>query len=72
MGWLGWTEQETLDTSMPSIVLAHKGKLEMLQACYGSDSTTAGGQNEPPTAGPESVQPITQERVQSLFKTLAG
>ncbi|MFG1371486.1 hypothetical protein V5F32_04850 [Xanthobacter oligotrophicus] len=35
-GWLGWTEAETLDTSMPGIVAAHKGRLAMLKAIFGS------------------------------------
>jgi hypothetical protein len=30
-GWLGWTEQETLNTSIPAIELAHEALLEKLR-----------------------------------------
>lgn len=30
MGWLGWTERESLDTDVNSIMLAMEGKLEMM------------------------------------------
>lgn len=40
-GWIGWTETETLDTSMPGIVAAFKGRTAMLKAIFGS------GEKEP-------------------------
>lgn len=30
-GWLGWTEQQTLNTSMDVIVNAYEARLEMLR-----------------------------------------
>lgn len=30
MGWLGWTERESLDTDVNSIMIAMEGKLEMM------------------------------------------
>ncbi len=37
MGWLGWTEDQTLDTRMTSIVMAYEGRLKMLKAIFGSE-----------------------------------
>lgn len=48
MGWLGWTEDQTLDTSMPAIVLAQQGRVEMLQAVFGG----APAPKEPPPEKP--------------------
>jgi len=39
MGWLGWTEQETLNTSMPMIEAAYRGKIKMLKAIHGPGET---------------------------------
>lgn len=36
MGWLGWTEAQTLDTTIPAILTAHEGRLDMLKAIFGS------------------------------------
>lgn len=35
MGWLGWTEQETLHTSMPAIEAAYRGRTKMIQVMTG-------------------------------------
>lgn len=37
MGWLGWTEQQTLNSDMQSIELAYRGRHEMLCALAGKD-----------------------------------
>lgn len=36
MGWLGWTEEELNNTTLPAIVTAYRGKVKMLQAVFGS------------------------------------
>jgi len=38
MGYLGWTEAETLDTSMPAILLAYEGRVELLRKIFGGDA----------------------------------
>lgn len=30
MGWLGYTEQETLDSTIPGLLLARKGRIDYL------------------------------------------
>jgi hypothetical protein len=39
MGWLGWTEAQTLDTSMAAIVMAREGRIELLQQIFGDGRT---------------------------------
>jgi len=39
MGWLGWTEAATLDTSIPSILLAYEGRVEMLRKTFGAEES---------------------------------
>lgn len=55
MGWLGWTEQQTLDTTIPAIWAAYRGKIEMLKACYGSSEKT------PP-------KPMTFDQIRAALK----
>lgn len=42
MGWLGWTERQTLDTSIPAVLFAYEGRKDMLRAVFGS------GEPDPP------------------------
>ncbi|MBN8942227.1 MAG: hypothetical protein J0H01_22160 [Rhizobiales bacterium] len=35
MGWLGWTEQQTLESRMTSIMAAYKARIDMLKAIFG-------------------------------------
>lgn len=35
MGWLGWTEAQTLDTTIPAILTAYEGRADMLKAIFG-------------------------------------
>jgi hypothetical protein len=41
MGWLGWTYDQTLDTPMPAIEAAYKGRIAMLKAIFGGDDAPA-------------------------------
>lgn len=36
MGWLGWTEDELNATTLTAIETAYRGKVNMLQAIFGS------------------------------------
>lgn len=36
MGWLGWTEEELNATTLTAIETAYRGKVNMLQAVFGS------------------------------------
>ena len=64
MGWLGWTEDQTLDTSMPAIALAYEGRLEMLQSIFGS--------GEAASAEPEEADPDIANRLKNTFRALAN
>lgn len=35
MGWLGWSEADTLDASMAGILLAYEGRLDLLKSIFG-------------------------------------
>jgi len=35
MGWLGWTEAQVLDTTIPAILTAYEGRMDMLKAIFG-------------------------------------
>lgn len=60
MGWLGWTEQQTLDTSMPAIALAYEGRREMFNALFGGGESADAGPDEPaePAADPDVGQKV--------------
>lgn len=49
MGWLGWTEQQTLDTSIPAIELAYEGKLEVMRVAQFGPQTPAAPSPPPPS-----------------------
>ena len=59
MGWLGWTEDQTLNTSMPAIEIAYRAKVEMLKACFG------GGPSE--TDKPQEGMKPTAENLRQAF-----
>lgn len=61
MGWLGWTEQQTQDTSFAAIERALKGRVAMLQKCFG------GGEEAPP---PPATLPA--ESVFGAFRAAAA
>lgn len=71
MGWLGWTEQQTLNTSMPAIVLAYEGRMDMLKACFGEASETppAAVEVAAPVAPPPP--PPTAQSFQAVLRALA-
>jgi len=60
MGWLGWSEDQTLDSTMPIIELAYEGRIDMLKFHRGDPPND--GKSEPP---PRS--PITPELFDAIF-----
>jgi hypothetical protein len=52
-GWLGWSPEVVRTSHMYDIVIAYKGKVKMLQACYGSseekDKSKSGAIKQKPT-----------------------
>lgn len=53
-GWIGWTEEQTLDTSIPAIEMAYRGRCKMLNAIFG------GGDDTPTPSNPASVNMAAQ------------
>jgi hypothetical protein len=41
-GWIGWSEEQTLDASMPAIEAAYAGRIELLQAIFGKPKEQEG------------------------------
>ena len=58
MGWLGWTEEQTLQTTIPALELAIAGRSEMINAIFG------GGSDKP---SPTSKRHLTPELFDALF-----
>lgn len=52
-GWLGWSPEVVRTSHLADITLAYKGKVKMLQACYGGgddkDKTRTGAIRQKPT-----------------------
>jgi type IV secretory pathway VirJ component len=46
LGWLGWSEEETLSADMNAIEVAHAGRVAMLSAIFG------GGKEDKPVELP--------------------
>lgn len=66
MGWIGWTEEQTLATDIRSIVLAYEGRLEMLRHIFGSGEPSEG---DAPSQEPiEEAAPISQESMMAIFR----
>jgi hypothetical protein len=42
MGWLGWSERQALDTTIPAILTAYEGRMDMLKAIFGSGEDDKG------------------------------
>jgi hypothetical protein len=65
MGVLGWTETETLDTSLQGIIAALKGRnrfvTDILKAVFGGDTGDATPKEK------TSVRPMTPELFDALF-----
>ena len=61
MGWLGWTEAQTLATSMQAIEAAYRGRVKMIQAMTGRTPAPTAA----PTQGGVHMTPL-------LFDALFG
>lgn len=64
---MGWTEDQTLDTSMPVIVLAQGGRLKMIQTTlemiFGKPT---------PVEPPEPEILISDDAIRKVFMHLGG
>jgi len=60
MGWLGWTEEQTLATDMQSIEAAYRGRHEMLRSL-------AGREIAPAKIEAEQVRTMTPELFMAMF-----
>lgn len=58
MGWLGWTEEQTLQTTIPALELAYQGRCEMLAAIFG-------GKDSAPAV--DNTRPMTPELFDAVF-----
>ncbi len=63
MGWLGWTEQQTLASDMQSIEAAYRGRHEMLEALSGKDI---------PHAKIDKVETAQMPMTPTLFAAIFG
>lgn len=65
MGWLGWTEEQTLQTTVPAIEIAYRGRCDMLQDVI--KAAFGGGEDEKPAAPKASPRPLTMKLFDALF-----
>jgi hypothetical protein len=72
MGWLGWTEQQTLDTSMPAIVLAYEGRQDMIRVTL--ERVFGPAEPAPDDDSAEPAEPVTLKvsDIRNTFRRLAG
>lgn len=63
MGWIGWTEQQTLATDMQSIEAAYRGRHEMLQSLAGKELRPA---------RIETVAPAMTTMTPNMFAAIFG
>ncbi len=47
MGWLGWSEQDALSADVNTIIVAHRGRVAMLKATFGSGEDAPGEKLSP-------------------------
>jgi hypothetical protein len=79
MGWLGWTEKQTLETSMPAIAMAYEARQEMLrnvvQAMVMPGIVPPAPEAAPVTV-PTKAEPVpvtvTPQEIKSVFRMAAG
>jgi hypothetical protein len=57
-GWLGWTPDEALNATPIEIVEAHRGRLDMLKAIFGTSEKTGKS---------ETTHAFTDQNVKALF-----
>jgi hypothetical protein len=55
---MGWSEEQTLHTSIPAIIAAHAGRVDMLKAIFG-------GKDEPKPQ--EKTQPASPGKIRAAF-----
>jgi hypothetical protein len=58
MGWIGWTEEQTLQTTIPAIETAYRGRCKMVSAIFGGSE---------PTPAPVSARPFSIELFDAMF-----
>jgi hypothetical protein len=58
-GWLGWTEEETLNTSLSGILLAYEGRLDMLDSIFGTGKSDK-----------KSLVPATPQNIKKAMRSL--
>ena len=63
MGWLGWSERQTRATTLRGVLLAHEGRIDMLQAIFG-------GGKPPPGKTPNVA--ATPNKLRNALRMLAG
>ncbi len=59
-GWLGWTPEAVRSAHLQDVHLAYKGKIKMLQACYGTAE-------ESEKTKPIKQRPATLENFDRMF-----
>ena len=64
MGWLGWTEEQTLRTSIPSIELAYRARVDMLAA--------VGLLSKGDAPAPSKSMPVTADNLRMAFRVAGG
>jgi hypothetical protein len=47
LGWLGWTEDQLMDADLNAILVAYRGRVEMLKAIFGSSDDDSGSTKTP-------------------------
>lgn len=63
MGWIGWSEARTLDTTIPAILMAYEGRADMLKAIFGSsEENMAPSEPKPKQSLGQALRAIAAQR----------
>lgn len=62
MGWLGWTPEQAFNASIPDILTAYEGRMDMLKAIFGG-SEDGGAKGAPSVNG----RPMSPQLFDAVF-----
>lgn len=67
MGWIGWSEADTLDTTMSGILLAYEGRMDLLKSIFGGgDDADKHGKGKIPKTK------ATPDKIRGALRMLGG
>lgn len=70
MGWIGWSEADTLDTTMSGILLAYDGRMDLLKSIFGGGDSDTGSPGQAGGRAPKTK--ATPDNIRGALRMLGG